>query len=123
MKSNEKGDTMKRFACGAALCAAMLVPGLAAANDFPTSARVEYVLECMKEHGGKQEYLYKCSCAVDRIAVKLKYDDFVQADTALRYQGLGGERGGEFRDPPEVRKMAKGYQAIRQQANAACFVQ
>lgn len=114
---------MKRFVYGAVLCTAMLVPGLAAANDFPTSARVEYVLECMKGHGGKQEYLYKCSCVVDRIAVNLNYDDFLEADTALRYQGLGGERGGVFRDPPEVRKMAKGYQAIREQANAACFVQ
>jgi hypothetical protein len=118
----DKGDSMNYPILGVALCAAILVPGLARANDFPTSARVEYVLECMKDHGGKQEYLYKCSCAVDRIAGKLKYDNFLEADTSLRYQGLGGERGGEFRDPPGVREMAKGYKAIRQQANAACFV-
>lgn len=113
---------MKYPILGAALCAAILVPALACANDFPTLARMEYVLECMKDHGGKQEYLYKCSCAVDRIAAKMNYDDFVEADTALRYQGLGGERGGEFRDPPGVREMARSYKAIKQQANAACFV-
>ncbi|MBK4734943.1 hypothetical protein [Noviherbaspirillum pedocola] len=113
---------MKRHVFGAVLCAAILVPALACANDFPTSARVEYVLECMKDHGGKQEYLYKCSCAVDRMAEKLNYEDFLEAETALRYQGLGGERGGAFRDPPAVRKMAKSHQFVRQQANAACLI-
>jgi len=102
---------------------AILVPGIAWANDFPTLSRMEYVLECMKEHGGKNEYLYKCSCAVDRIASQLKYDDYLQASTALRYQSLGGERGAEFRDPPEVRNLAKKYKGIQQQANSACFVQ
>jgi len=34
-------------------------PLAARANDFPTTDRVESVLECMNEHQGKQEYLYK----------------------------------------------------------------
>ena len=106
----------------AALCAAILVPGVAMANDFPTAARMEYVLECMKDHGGKYEYLYKCSCAVDKIAGRLKYDDYLEASTALRYQGMAGERGSEFRDPPKVRDMAKRYKAIQQQAGEACMM-
>jgi hypothetical protein len=113
---------MKGLVPGAVLCAAILMPGIAAANDFPTSARVEFVMECMKDHGGKQEYLYKCSCAVDQIATRLNYDDFLEADTSLRYQSLGGERGAEFRDPPGVREKAKNYKTIKQQANNACFV-
>lgn len=42
------------------LLAANAVPTAASANDFPTTSRVEYVIECMKTHGGKYEYLYKC---------------------------------------------------------------
>ena len=106
----------------AALFAAILVPGIAAANDFPTTARMEYVLECMKDNGGKYEYLYKCSCAVDRIADRLKYDDYLEASTALRHQSMAGERGSEFRDPPKVREIARRYKAIQQQAGDACLM-
>ena len=113
---------MKHCMSIAFLCGAILVPGAAAANDFPTAARMEYVIECMRDHGGKHEYLYKCSCAVDQIASRLKYDDYLEASTALRHQGLSGERGSEFRDPPKVRESAKRYQAIQQQAGAACFM-
>jgi hypothetical protein len=114
---------MKNLIAMACLSVAILVPGIAAAaNDFPTTSRMEYVLECMKDHGGKQEYLYKCSCAVDQIASRLKYNDYLEASTALRNQSLGGERGAEFRDPPEVRNMAKRYKGVQQQANDACFV-
>ena len=114
---------MKNLIARACLSVAILVPGIAAAaNDFPTTSRMEYVLECMKDHGGKHEYLYKCSCAVDQIASQLKYNDYLEASTALRNQSLGGERGAEFRDPPEVRNMAKRYKGVQQQANEACFV-
>jgi hypothetical protein len=114
---------MKNIVAGALSSIAILVPGMAAAaNDFPTTSRMEYVLECMKDHGGKYEYLYKCSCVVDQIASKLKYADYLEASTALRNQSLGGERGAEFRDPPAVRSMAKKYKGVQQQANDACFV-
>jgi hypothetical protein len=117
------GDQMKNVIAGALLSVAILVPGMAAAaNDFPTTSRMEYVLECMKDHDGKYEYLYKCSCVVDQIASRLKYNDYLEASTALRNQSLGGERGAEFRDPPEVRGMAKKYKGVQQQANEACFV-
>ena len=117
------GDQMKNSLAGALWSVAILVPGIAiAANDFPTTSRMEYVLECMKDHEGKHEYLYKCSCVVDQIASRLKYADYLQASTALRNQSLGGERGAEFRDPPEVRSMARKYKGVQQQANEACFV-
>ena len=31
----------------------VLLPGIGAANDFPTQARVEFVLGCMNEQGGQ----------------------------------------------------------------------
>lgn len=99
----------------------LAIPLSGHAGDFPTADRVEYVLECMKNHGGKQEYLYKCSCAIDKIAASLDYDDYVEASTALRYQSLSGERGAEFRDPEHVKAMAKRYKSIQSAANKACF--
>lgn len=100
---------------------ALALPFSGYAGDFPTVDRVEYVLECMKNHAGKQEYLYKCSCAIDKIAASLDYDDYVEASTALRYQSLGGERGAEFRDPEHVKAMAKRYKSIQSAASKACF--
>lgn len=100
----------------------MAVPLAARADDFPTSGRVEYVLECMQKHDGKYEYLYKCSCVVDRIAKSLRYDDYVTMSVALRNQSLAGERGGEFRDEPSIKNMAIKYKEIEAGANKACAV-
>jgi hypothetical protein len=105
------------------LLSSLAAPFAAHANDFPTSGRVEYVLECMQKHDSKYEYLYKCSCAVDRVAKALPYDDYVAMSTALRNQALPGERGAAFRDPGSVKAMANKYKAIQADADKACFVQ
>lgn len=97
------------------------LPG-ARADDFPTSGRVEYVLECMQQHGGKHEYLYKCSCVVDRLAKNLAYDDFVAMSVALRNQGLSGERGGLFRDAASMKDMATRFRDLESGARQACSV-
>jgi hypothetical protein len=102
--------------------AALSAPPGAHADDFPTSGRVEYVLECMQKHDGKYEYLYKCSCVVDRIAKALPYEDYVAMSVALRNQGLAGERGGLFRDAASVKDMASKYKQIEAGANKACAV-
>ena len=50
-----------------ALAASASLP--AVANDFPTIERVNYVLECMREHPGAEfEMSSKCSCALDALA-------------------------------------------------------
>ncbi|KAF3998797.1 hypothetical protein HAV38_07585 [Glaciimonas immobilis] len=103
--------------------AAVAAPISAYANDFPTTGRVEYVLECMKNHAGKYEYLYKCSCALDNIATSVKYDEFVEISLAARPQMTGGQRGSEFRDPEIVKTMAKKFKTIQAAADQACFVQ
>jgi hypothetical protein len=94
----------------------------AGATGYPTVDRVEFVLECMQRNDGKQEFLYKCSCVIDEIAQKYTYDDFVEASTAARYQSLAGERGGVFRDPPQVRDTAKRYLQTRGEAMKRCGV-
>lgn len=94
----------------------------AQARDFPTSGRVEYVLECMQKHEGKYEYLYKCSCVIDHIARQMPYDDYLTMSTALRNQTMSGERGAVFRDPVPVKDMANKYRALQASANKACDV-
>ena len=91
-------------------------------NDFPTTTRVEYVLECMQKHNRDYEYFYKCSCVIDDIAKNVDYNEFNEISTATRYARLGGERGSVFRDPKEVKRMSKKYKTLETNANKACFV-
>jgi hypothetical protein len=105
------------------LLASLTAPATARPNEFPTSGRVEYVLECMQKHDGKYEFLYKCSCVIDRIAEAIPYDDYVTMSTALRDQSLAGERGAVFRDAPTVKVMTEKYKTIQANANKACHVQ
>jgi hypothetical protein len=114
---------MKRLPPVLILLTSLAAPHVAHAHEFPTSGRVEYVLECMQKHDGKYEFLYKCSCAIDRIAEALPYEDYVAMSTALRNQTLAGERGGLFRDPAPVKDMADRYKTIQANANKACHVE
>jgi hypothetical protein len=104
------------------ILAACTAPLAAQAHDYPTSGRVEYVLECMQKHESKYEYLYKCSCVIDHIAREMPYDDYVAMSTALRNQTMAGERGAVFRDPAPVKDMADKYKALQASASKACYV-
>jgi hypothetical protein len=106
-----------------ALALALSLAGTwAAAHEYPTVGRVEFVLECMQRNAGKQEFLYRCACVIDEIAQKFSYDDFVEASTAARYQSLGGDRGGLFRDPPQTRDAAKRLTQVQGEAMKRCNV-
>ncbi|MGB8337539.1 MAG: hypothetical protein WCD07_12270 [Burkholderiales bacterium] len=102
--------------------AALSVSFAALAHDYPTTDRVEYVLECMQQHDGKYEYVYKCSCAIDAIAKEMPYDEFVESSMSLRNQSLQGARGAEFRDPESVKEMAKKYKTLKESADKQCFI-
>ena len=102
----------------------LMLPGTAFAFDYPTYDRVEFVLQCAQKYPAYEYYgsLYKCSCAIDAIAKKVKYEDYVEYSTALRGQRTAGEGGGVFRDPPEIQKMAKHYADIRAKAEKECLL-
>ena len=89
-------------------------------NDYPTVARVEFVQDCIRQHGGKLENLYQCSCAIDRIANALSYDEFVEASTYAKYSGLPGEGGGIFRDSDTAKQLAKRYRDTEAEAYRSC---
>jgi hypothetical protein len=94
----------------------------AALGNFPTSVRVEYVQECINLNGGAFALLYQCSCALDRLAEKYTVDDFIEAATFVKYATLGGERGGEFRDPEHARDLARKFRSEQSAAYKACNV-
>jgi hypothetical protein len=93
------------------------------ANDFPTQARVEYVLRCMDANGG-QSYntLYTCVCAIDKIAESFSYEEFAEAETFSLMRSTPGEQGGVFRDPDRARVLQKRYQEVVSAAEQSCLV-
>lgn len=104
------------------LLAALASPAMALAHDYPTVDRVEYVVECMKANGGEHQYLYKCSCVIDAVAKQMSYDDYVEGSAVARYQGMGGERMGLFRDADSAKDMAKKYRTVLGNAKKECGV-
>ena len=91
-----------------------------AKHDYPTVARVEYVNECIGQSGGALAALYQCSCAIDKLAARLSYDEFVEAGTYAKYAALPGEGGGIFRDSTEAKDRAKLYRELEGDARRSC---
>jgi hypothetical protein len=106
-------------------CIAMLLLPVAAAkaNDFPTQARVEFVLGCMNEQGGQSyDNLYKCVCLVDAIAAEMSHEEFAQAQVFSQLGSTAGERGGVFRDPEQARTLSDKLAAVIERGKAACLI-
>src|ERR1700746_3480102 len=80
-----------------AASAAEGVAGSAPTNDYPTSARVEYVFACMKTNGDTREALEQCSCSIDVIASLLPCDAYVAAATVASINQEPGQIGSMFR--------------------------
>ena len=123
-----RNDTLCNVLGAAILALCACIPALAdeaapaPAHNFPTVARIEYVRECINRAGGREGAMYQCACAIDRIADKLTYDEFVEASTYARYATLPGEGGGIFRDTDDAKKKAKLFRTIEDDAFRACNV-
>jgi hypothetical protein len=101
---------------------AAVAPVRAADNDYPTSARADYVIGCIAANGNTREALLKCSCAIDTIAELMPYSHYEQAETALSLQAGGGVGGrvGLFRDPPEIKAVIEELRRAQAEANLQC---
>jgi hypothetical protein len=96
---------------------------VAGANDFPTRARVDFVLTCMRDSkAAPQESMYKCSCAIDAIAGKISYNEWVDLSTVANGMTIAGERGGVMRDLKDGRKLVASYRELQNSAKKACFI-
>jgi hypothetical protein len=106
-----------------ALLLALFAASSGYANDFPTRARVEFVLTCMSESKApRQESMYKCSCAIDAIADKVSYDTWVDLSTVRDGTTIAGERGGVMRDLKDGRKLIASFRELQDNAKKACFI-
>jgi hypothetical protein len=95
----------------------------ALANDFPTIDRVLYVNDCMRANPGPQfEMISKCSCAVDRLAEQVKFDDYVNMTTVVNAISIGGERGGELRDNESIKPQIARWRELQAKVQKACLI-
>ena len=90
-------------------------------NDYPTSARAEYVFACMKANGETQELLQKCSCSIDVIASIIPYDRYVTTETILSMSQVTGPVGSEFRSTEQAKLTLQDFHRAQAEAEVRCF--
>ena len=101
--------------------AAEVAAGSAVANDYPTSARAEYVFACMKTNGDTREALDQCSCSIDVIASLLPYDAYVAAATVASLNQEPGQLGGMFRGATAARDALVRLRRAQAEGEVRCF--
>ena len=90
------------------------------ADEFPTIDRVLYVNECVRQHGGGLDSLYKCSCVMDYFTKNLTYQEFDKMDASSHGIQTTGERSALWRDPKGVRDGIKRLQDVEKKAKKNC---
>jgi hypothetical protein len=90
-------------------------------NDYPTSARADYVFGCMKANGETREILEKCSCSVDVIASIIPYDRYVTVETILSMSQVTGPVGSEFRQTETAKLALQEFRRAQAEAEVRCF--
>lgn len=90
-------------------------------NDYPTSARADYVFGCMAVNGQTRDALDRCSCSIDLIASILTYDQYVGAETVLMVAQKGGENTSIFRTSPLMRNKVDALRRAQAEAEVRCF--
>jgi hypothetical protein len=101
--------------------AAEVSVGSAAANDYPTSARAEYVFACMKTNGDTREALDQCSCSIDIIASLIPYDAYVTAATVASMNQASGQIGSMFRGTAIARDALARLRRAQAESEIRCF--
>ncbi|HUB15728.1 MAG TPA: hypothetical protein VMB34_27530 [Acetobacteraceae bacterium] len=91
-----------------------------AANDYPTSARADYVFGCMAVNGQTHEALDRCSCAVDVVASILPYQDYVSAATVLSMQQEKSFLAMEFNNAT-TKQMVRRLKEAEAEGEVRCF--
>lgn len=90
-------------------------------NDYPTVARADYVFACMATNGQSRRALEKCSCSIDVIASILPYEKYVEAETVLSMQLVGGERTSIFRSSAMASNLVADLRRAQAEAEILCF--
>lgn len=90
-------------------------------NDYPTSARADYVFGCMKANGETRQSLEQCSCSIDVVATLLPYERYVSADTVLSMAQVPGTLGTQFRSTEQAKTAINDLRRAQAEAEVRCF--
>jgi len=107
-----------------ALVAVTAMAGIAHAeefNDYPTSARAEYVFGCLKANGETRQAIEQCSCSIDVVASLVPYDRYVTAETVLSMSQVRGNLGGQFRTSEQAASALNDLRRAQAEAEVRCF--
>ena len=91
------------------------------ANDYPTSARAEYVYGCMKANGETRQAIEQCSCSIDVIASLLPYDRYITGETVLSMAQVKGYLGSQFRSTEQAATALNDLRRAQAEAEVRCF--
>ncbi|WP_065749933.1 hypothetical protein [Bradyrhizobium paxllaeri] len=108
----------------AALMALMTTVVVACAqgfNDYPTSARVEYVFGCLKANGETRQAIEQCSCSIDVVASLLPYERYITAETVLSMSQVRGDMGSPFRTSEQASSALNELRRAQAEAEVRCF--
>ncbi len=90
-------------------------------NDYPTSARADYVFACMKANGDTRQALEQCSCSIDVIASILPYERYVAAETVASLNQQPGQIGMMTRNTGAARDQLDELRRAQAEAQVRCF--
>jgi hypothetical protein len=90
-------------------------------NDYPTSARADYVFGCMKANGDTRPALDQCACSIDVIASILPYDGYVAAETVASLDQQAGQIGAMMRNTGAARDVLETLRRAQAEAQVRCF--
>ena len=90
-------------------------------NDYPTSARAEYVFGCLKANGESRQAIEQCSCSIDIIASIMPYERYVTAETVLSMSQVRGNLGGQFRTSEQAASALNELRRAQAEAEVRCF--
>ena len=91
------------------------------ANDYPTSARAEYVYGCMKANGETRQAIEQCSCSIDVVASIVSYERYVTAETALSMSQVRRNLGVQFRTSEQANSAVNDLRRAQAEAEVRCF--
>ena len=115
------GPVRHGVAALAAFTATVMIARAEDINDYPTSARAEYVFGCLKANGETRQAIEQCSCSIDVVASLVPYDRYVTAETVLSMSQVRGNLGGQFRTSEQAANALNDLRRAQAEAEVRCF--
>lgn len=93
----------------------------ASAGDYPTEARVDYVLGCMAANGQDYLTMQKCACSIDAIASAVPFETYERVETIVRMREGRGELAVLFRTSRMLEDDIQSFKQAQVEADLKCF--